>query len=193
MEEVMLDVVEGTRFLGPEFLVWLWFRGEMYGTEIEVEGHGAVEVWLDAQLVFESQLDSTERMTLRGASPSGSPESLTAMRQGKLPVRARVALNHGKLSYTFGFDAQRFAISNLKIPAVVEEGEEVFYERMMLVEQLDQLLGALYVEFLMLRISPEWDATLVPAIQRWVSGEEALSEADYKRAARRARQAATKA
>ncbi|MGE0325006.1 MAG: hypothetical protein AB7K71_21150 [Polyangiaceae bacterium] len=183
---VDLDTVENTRFIGPEFLVWLWFKSELFGSELDVEGFGTIEVWLDTQLVLESQIDSGERTTLKGMAPSGSPEALTAMKQGKMPIRARIQLNHGKLNFSFTFDAVSFAISNLKIPAVVEEGDEVFYERMLLVEQLDQIIGALYTEYLTLRVSPLWEGELAPAMRDWVQGETELTVRAYNGMLKRA-------
>ncbi len=184
---VELDTIENTRFLGPEFLVWMWFKSELFGSEFELDGYGQIELWLDSQLVLESQIDSGERTTLKGVAPSGTPEALTAMKQGKMPVRARLAIGHEKRNYSFSFDAVSFAVSNLKIPAVVEEGEEVFYERMLLIEQLDQLLGALYAEFLAIRISPLWEAELAPAMRDWVQGDTELTVRGYNGLLKRAR------
>lgn len=174
-----LETVEGTRFLGCEFLVWMWYKSDLFGSEFELSGFGSIELWLDAQLVLESQIDSGERVTLKGMAPSNTPEALTALRQGKLPVKARISLNYGKHNYSFGFDAPNFSVSNLKIPAVVEEGDEAFFERMLLVEEFDQLLGALYEEFLSLRMTELWEGGLLKAIRDWVHEESTLTTQGY--------------
>lgn len=64
-----------------------------------------------------------------------------------------------------------------------EEDEETpFYERMTLTKELEGLLETLYRDFLHLRLSPRWDALVVPTAKRWASGKPV--DADAYRAER---------
>ncbi|GAB4215397.1 MAG: hypothetical protein OHK0013_40950 [Sandaracinaceae bacterium] len=54
-----------------------------------------------------------------------------------------------------------------------DAGEEAaFHERMMMTRELEDLLAALYRDFLALRLGPRWDAVIVPTMRRWAAGEE---------------------
>lgn len=191
----LLDRIEGTRFLGSEFIVWLWFKSELFEGEFDVPGFGKVELWLDTLLSFESPLDKAEKTTLRGIAPSTTPEAREAIKQGKLPTRARISARLGPQDYALVLAAPTLAISSATIPALIDDdGDERFYERMQLLEELDRLLAALYEEFIQLRLGPLWESELVPAIRDWAKGREHLTAPAYrgllKRAAKGARRTA---
>ena len=64
-----------------------------------------------------------------------------------------------------------------------EEDEETpFYERMTLTKEFEGLLETLYRDFLHLRLSPRWDALVVPTAKRWAAGKDV--DADAYRAER---------
>ncbi len=175
-------LIEGRRFLGREFLVFLWFDSELFEGRLEVPGMGVAELMLENQITL---VQEKEESRLKGAMPAGSPEAREALRQGKLPTAARMRVTLGELSFAFVFSADTLSISAVKIPQVVkQESDEQFYERMYLVEELEAMLAALYAEFLALRLSPVWTTQLVPAIRAWVHDEPTI-DADVYRALRR--------
>jgi len=79
---VELDTIENTRFLGPEFLVWMWFKSELFGSELELDGYGQIELWLDSQLVLESQIDSRGEATGDFAGGGGGGAAAHRVRSG---------------------------------------------------------------------------------------------------------------
>lgn len=165
----LVDLIEKRRFVGREFLVWLWFESELFEGRFEVEGFGACEVWLEGQITL---VQEKEQSRLKGAIPSAAPEAHEALRQGKLPTQARMRVTRGELDFAFLFNTDALSLSGVKIPAQVkEEADEQFYERMYLVEELEALFGALYGDFIALRLSTAWDSDVVPAIRAWVRGE----------------------
>ncbi len=178
-----LDRVEGSRLLGSEFLVWLWWTSEAHADDgIELPEHGLVRVWLEGSLTLEEKRLELEQSKLRGAAPSTTPEARMALAQAKRPVRAQVGLAIGSLEFSFVFDADAFATSAVKLPEELKDGsEEAFLERMRLVEQLEAVFDALYREFLRVRLEPRWDAALGEAIRAWVRTGDAPSADDYAR------------
>lgn len=162
----LADLIEKRRYVGREFLVWLWFESEIMEGRFEVEGFGPCEIWLEGQIAL---TQDKEQSRLKGAAPSATPEAHEALRQGKLPAQARVRVNRGELEYAFLFNAETLGLSAVKIPKVMtEEGDEQFYERMYLIEDLESLLGSLYGKFVALRLSTAWDANVLPAIRAWI-------------------------
>ncbi|MEO1271034.1 MAG: hypothetical protein AAFX99_23335, partial [Myxococcota bacterium] len=124
-------------------------------------------------LTLEAVVVETEQSKLKGASPSVSPEAREALRQGKLPTQARLRIVQDQQEYAFVFKAPDFMLSGVRIPALLsEEEDEKFYERMYLIEELEAIIHDLYGEFLALRLSPVWTATLVPWLRNWVMSEE---------------------
>jgi hypothetical protein len=187
----LLQRIESTRFLGSEFLLWLWLRAELVDHPIDLGELGSFEVWLDNHLTLQSDIDPNERVTVRGAAPSGSPEAREAVRAQKFPVRARIALRNEDRDFACVLVAQRLAVASGAIPAVLsKDSDDAFVERMSLVDQLSSSLDKLYAVFLSERLSDTWRLGWEPAIVSWADGDaipvEILARlATGKRAARR--------
>jgi hypothetical protein len=176
---VLADLIEKRRFVGREFLVWLWFESEMFDGLLAVEGFGRCEVRLEGQITL---VCDKEQSRLKGAAPSGEPEAHEALRQGKLPTQARVRVAAGELEFAFVFTADTLGLSAIKIPSVVkDEADEQFYERMYLVEELEALFAALYAKFVAVRLSTTWGEHVLPAIQAWVRGEPMMHPDVYRK------------
>jgi hypothetical protein len=170
--EDALERVESTRFLGPEFLLWLWLRAEIVNLPIPLGELGDFDVWLDNQITLQSDIDPNERVTVRGAAPSGSPEAREAVRAQKFPVRARIALRNDERDFACVLVAQRFAIASGAIPAVLtKDTDDAFVERMNLVERLSLSLDRLYAAFLRDRLSDTWKVGWEPAIVSWADDD----------------------
>lgn len=176
----LVERVETTRFVGSEFLVWLWFKTELFESELQLEGR-SVSVWLDSQLLMKSASDATERIQFNGVAPSSTAEAKLALRLGKLPARARVCLRVDPEDFSCVFDAETFSFGSVKLPATISEpGDEQFRERVAMLERFDQLWTALYQEFLRLRLLPTWDREFVPAVKAWAAGSPKLTPAGYR-------------
>ncbi|MBH25742.1 MAG: hypothetical protein CMH57_15150 [Myxococcales bacterium] len=168
----LIDLIQTRRFLGNEFLTWLWYKSEVFEGRFNIGKRGACEVWFDDSLTLEAVIVETERSKLKGASPSVSPEAREALRQGKLPTQARLRVVQDQQEYGFVFKAPEFALSSVRIPALLsDEEDEKFYERMYLIEEIESIIHDLYGEFLALRLSPTWDSTIVPWLRAWVMSE----------------------
>jgi hypothetical protein len=123
-------------------------------------------------------LDRTERVAVRGAQPSGSPEAREAVRNMKLPVAARLVLRLGDQDFAFDFNAPRFLIGGGAVPAVLkEEGDDAFLDRTELIERLTGLLDALFAAFLRERLSPGWAKGWEPAVVAWMEDESVPASA----------------
>jgi hypothetical protein len=167
----LIERIETTRFLGAEFLVWLWFCSETFDGKFEVEGE-ELEVWLDSPLSLESQLEPGERIALRGLHPSGSAEAKEALRQNKLPSKARLIVRSAAHEYSLTLDAATLGVSSAQVPAVLSRDEhEGFLERMELLEGLGRKMDALFVRFVRVRLSPQWTSRWTVAMGSWVAGE----------------------
>ncbi len=175
----LIDLIESRAFLGSEFLMWLWFKAECFDGLFDLPEHGRVEVVFDDQLTLEAYLAETERNMFRGGSPAYSPEAKTALREGKRVQAAKLRVLKEGREWTFKIKAETMGLTSVKIPALLsKEEEEQFYERMYLVEELEEILDVLYKEFLGIRLTTAWSGVMLPAIQSWVHTDELLNP-DY--------------
>jgi hypothetical protein len=165
----LIDRIENSRFLGREFLVWLWYESEAREGVLPLPSGESCELWLEEQLTLVLGGLEKAESKLRSQTPSATSEAKEALRCGKLPTRAKVRVDRGPQSWSFLFDADTMGLSSVQIPALItEDTEERFYERMQLVEDLEAVLGGLYEQFLKARTSKAWNSKIVPAMRAWV-------------------------
>ena len=201
----LLDLIETKRFLGAEFLMWLWYKSECYDSLLETSAHGTLELWFDDKLTLEASLAETERNDFKGGAPAHSAEAKTALRHGKRVSKAKLGIIKEGREWSLSIKAESLDVSGVKIPALLSrEEEEQFYERMYLLEELEAILEHLYAEFLTIRLDAVWHDTVVGAMRAWVRSDEPCTMEHYPSAAieaavgealralgERARQAAT--
>lgn len=174
------ELIDSRRFLGPEFLMWLWYKTECFDGLLEIQKHGQVEVIFDDRLTLESYLAETERNMFRGGAPAHSREAKIALREGKRPTRARLRFVKEGREWKFKFKAEDFAISTLKIPALMtDRDDEKFFERMSLVDEVEELIERLYTEFVVIRSSNGWEQEMLPALRDWIYADDPVGRDHY--------------
>lgn len=178
----LIDRIETTRFLGGEFLLWLWFCRDVTGGEIHVKGKGVLIVSLETQIGLADPIAEHERVAIRGVDPFGSAEAAEALATGKLPRKVGLRIEHEQTEWAVTLDSKTLALSGVKLPAIASQGEEeIFYERMRRLEEIHELVQALYVHFLGVRLAPAWKAEVAPALKRWIVEGELLDEKAFDR------------
>lgn len=173
IERSLVDRIEACRFLGGEFLIWLWYESERREGHFDIADHGEVSFWLEEQLTLRAEGTAgavASVSALSGALPSATPEAKEALRQGKRPTKAKARLERGPQSWSFVLNTAPLRLSAVKVPEVIKDGtEEQLFERLQLAEELEAMIDALYREFLEARVDARWDAEVAPALVRWVA------------------------
>lgn len=182
----LIDLIESHRFMGTEFLMWLWTRSDIFEGRFMI-GERACEVWFDDKITLEAVMVETEQSVLKGASPTFTPEAREALRQGKLPTQARLRIIHDGKEFQFTLKGGELAMTGIKLPALMTRSDdEKFYERMYLLELLEEILEDLYGEFLGLRLSTEVWPKMLTVIREWVQSETLISTDAYRALSARA-------
>jgi hypothetical protein len=103
-----------------------------------------------------------------------------------LPTRAKLAVYQQEQSYALVIDADTLAFSSMKIPALLRgEGDDPFYERIHLIEEIEKAFESLYREFLERRLGPAWDRIVVPAMREWMYDIDGLALERYRNVRKR--------
>lgn len=203
----LVDRIEKRRFVGREFLLWLWFESELFDGTLATAKHGPFGLWLERRLALTSGKESTK---ITAPLPGLGREAKEALLRGQLPKSAGIRIAWKGDENCFVLDAEALSVAGLKLHNVLEQEEEeegpsleelkammqerprkgrkgkreaddesyeVFYERMRLTEEFEALLAALYRDFLTLRLGPAFAEHVAPALRRWVRGAELDAEA----------------
>ncbi|MCB9735692.1 MAG: hypothetical protein H6745_24155 [Deltaproteobacteria bacterium] len=164
----LVNRINYTRFLGREFLTWLWYRAEQ-NEGIFPMPDGPIEVWFDQKLTLETQGDLKEQNVIKAESPTEADEARAALLTGKLVTEARLRVIKDQKQWTVNVKGDTLAFSGVKIPALLSrDDEEQLYERFYLLEEVEDDLKALYADFIKLRIDDDGWRSEIKAIREWV-------------------------
>ncbi len=109
------EMLERGRFLGEEFILWLWMRGLTQGGESgDPEDRSACFVDDSVQLVNER--GDVKELALRKGNPAESREAFEALSRGMRPSRAKLRLLAGDLEWTFTLHAESLLAAGMKLP-----------------------------------------------------------------------------
>ena len=166
----IINRINSTRYLGREFLTWLWYRSSLQDGIFEMTD-GPLEVWFDAKLTLEAQGDVKESNIIKAENPTETQEAHAALLNGKLVSYARLRLVSGQKQWTLSVKGDSLAISGVKIPALLSrEDDDQLYERFMLIEEAEDTVHALFQQFMELRMDDDAWRPEVQAIRGWVHG-----------------------
>jgi len=159
------------RFLGYEFLTWLWFHSETAEGKIRLEDGREAEVHLGDRMSLSLPDDGNERVICTTRA-SDLHEARTALQHGKLVEEAQLFIKTGENEYFLRLDTNLWAVRGLRTPKQMkgqaeEDLDGPFLEKMYFLEEVFACLDALYGRFLSLRLSPEWDSKTRPLLKKW--------------------------
>jgi hypothetical protein len=117
----LADRVLKRRFVGREFLLWLWFESEIFEGTLRTEAHGSFGFWIERQIVLTAGKEGTR---IKGSQPAAGREAKESLQRGKLPESAGFHLVVGSAETSFTLKGEQLAIAGLKLPTVLGRGEE---------------------------------------------------------------------
>lgn len=209
----LADRIELRRFVGRELLLWIWMESELFDATLSTSDHGSFGLWLEGRLVLDEGKESTtikgttpglhreaKESLLRGKTPEraglhlsfGDHDCTLTLRGETLafaalapPVKEKEPPSAMAVLGDAPVPRKRKKSADGGDKAEGGAFHEALYERMHFAREVEGLVTALYRDFLRLRLSPAWDKDVVPALERWVAGEDVDVER-YRRARDRA-------
>lgn len=175
----LVDLIAEKRFLGQEFLTWLWWKSEQRGGTIELPDKGDIAVIFEKHMLLEvGEGESSEKIICSGLQAE-LQEARTGLQMGKKLEQARLQIVRGDFEYNFTLAAAMMEFRSVKLPRTAEtEGNEsspeeiegMVLERIYLFEELLQLIDGLFKMFIDVRTGNGWRDELVK-IRSWVNKE----------------------
>ncbi|MGE4560832.1 MAG: hypothetical protein AB7E77_11575 [Desulfobulbus sp.] len=172
----LVDLIQEKRFLGQEFLAWLWFKSEERGGSVDVPGRGDVLVVFEKHMLLEyGEGDASEKVICRGLQTE-LREARAGLGLAKKPEQARLRLAYGDYEFGVTLTAAIFEFRNIRLPKTVDSSDEgkdaesqegQVLERIALFEQLIHLVEDLFRMFINIRASHLWNEELVK-IRAWI-------------------------
>ena len=172
----MLDVsvaYNRYKFLGNEFLTWLWFIMDADQTSIVKTNKDMVSLEMDNRIVLENSLDNrVENIRIKG-DDAGLEEAKLSLQKGGVVTELNFSLKTGDHEWKFNIKGESLNISSLKSPETgklqkKEDIEGAVLEKIYLYEKVVLLVENLYKQFIRIRISSKWENKTIPLIKKWI-------------------------
>jgi hypothetical protein len=173
----LVDLIAEKRFLGQEFLTWLWWKSEERGGSIELAGDGDITVVFLKNIVLESGGGESSGKNFCTGLKAVHQEARTGLKMGKKLEQARILIGHGNYEYSLTLSGALMEFKNVRLPKTEasegdkgdnpEEVEGMILERVYLLEEIIRLVNELFKMFLVIRVSSAWSEELFK-MKDWV-------------------------
>jgi hypothetical protein len=172
----MLDVsvsYNRYKFLGHEFLTWLWFMVEKDPKRLSETADKLEGLQIGNRVKLENNRNrELETITIKG-DEAGLEEGLLALQKGAVVTELNLACKINSHTWQFTIKGESFHIANLKTPATgpLEEKtdfEGKILEKTYLYGEAIQLIETLFENFLNTRLSSDWKQSVIPHIRDWI-------------------------
>lgn len=169
-----LELIEQGRFLGEEFMLWLWMQGLQNGGLSGLEGDTSA-CFLDDSVLLVSERGDVKNLSMTKGNPAESQEAFEALNRGMRPCKAKARLLSGDMEWVFNLDASMLDMGGLKLPpSQAKDPLGRVSDRLFLLEEGASHLERRFQTFLTLRTQdPEG---LRDSLRAWI--EQGLAAPD---------------
>ena len=172
----LVDLIQEKRFLGQEFLAWLWYKSEERGGTVELPGTGDILVVFEKHMLLEyGEGADSEKLICRGLQTE-LKEARAGLALGKKPEQARIRLGRGDFEFSVTLTAATMEFRSVRLPKTAGAGDGddpdsldgQILERIGLFEEVINMVNELFRVFINIRGSSQWSEELVK-IRSWVN------------------------
>jgi hypothetical protein len=172
----MLDVAVAYnrfKFLGDEFLTWLWFVIEQDPSIFKDLNPDLTSFKIGHRIVLEKRRkESVERITIKGEN-AHFEEGMLALKKGALVAELNLVCRTTEEKWQFTLKGESLNLSGFKTPKIAppespDDLEDAVLEKVFLYDKILQFLEKLYKHFIKLRTSDNWQNRIVPLIKKWM-------------------------
>jgi hypothetical protein len=161
------------KFLGDEFLTWLWFSMEKDHDRLTAPDNEPFSIEIGNRIVLENRInEAVESITIKG-DDAGLEEGILSLKKGALVTELNLIYKVGNQEWKFNIKGESLSFSGLKHPdiGVVESGDQVeglVIEKLFLYEKVSKIIDHLFKMFIDIRLKNEWQTDFIPSIKAWV-------------------------
>ncbi len=181
----MLDIAVAYnrfKFLGHEFLTWLFFaidtNEKLFFQKIDDD----INVDIGNRIVLENRKDVEKETILINGETAGLEEAFVALSKGALITEINMIIKFENNKLQLNIKGESLSLGSLKLSdtgtlETSQDLEGIVLEKIYLYERLFDLLDKAYQCFLDLRISNDWKKYSNQNFQKWIAGKISLIQA----------------
>lgn len=176
----MLDIATAYnryKFIGHEFLTWLWYLIETDGHRLGQADPPAIVLALGKRIVLENPRENhAEKVTIKGAY-ANFEAGILPLRQGSLVTELSLEAKAAEMTWEFNLKGESLSVSAMKMSTTgpiesLDDVEGALLEKVYLLEKILQFIDKLFERFIKVRVSNDWENKTVPKIRQWIINNE---------------------
>ena len=171
----MLDIAVAYnrfKFLGEEFLTWLWFVIDQDPKIIRKADPDLTSLEIGNRIVLEKRhKKAVERITIKGEN-AGLEEAMLALQKGALVTELNLVYRSAEQKWQFTLKGESLNLSSMKTPKIAvqkssDDMEGLILEKIFLYDKILQFIEKLYKTFIKYRRSNHWQKRDSALIKKW--------------------------
>lgn len=156
------------RWLGREFLTWIWFKTETDGGTFDLPS-SPIDIVIEDNLVMVSHDDESQSSSIKGGCPTLRPEAASALAGLMAARRAKITAARDEKTWTFTLDAETLDIKSAKLPKTeADDAYEQMAERLGFAEELSDAIAELFAHFVEVRLALDWETGEAQRMREWI-------------------------
>ncbi|OFZ67865.1 MAG: hypothetical protein A2328_05010 [Bdellovibrionales bacterium RIFOXYB2_FULL_36_6] len=174
----MLDIATAYnkyKFLGNDFLTWIWFSIETQKDfSALLASKDVISFEIGNSIVLENKLGdkSKEKITIKG-DEAGLEEGTTALKKGAWVTQINLICKINEDEYKFTIKGESYNITGLKTPKtdLSKTGDEIeglILEKAFFCFRIFEVIDTLFLKYIEQRISDDWNHKGLQEIKNWV-------------------------
>jgi len=162
------------RFLGDEFLTWLWHLIETDSKFFNTVDPDCSSLQIGNRMVLENRKGkSVEKITITG-DDAGLEEGKLALQKGALVAELALIYSTGEHQWQFTIKGESLNVSGLKtpgppLPQSHEEMEEFLLDKSQRIFSILNFIEIIFKSFIKARISNRWSSKTALSIKKWIN------------------------
>ena len=181
--DAVLEQITANTWLGCDFLLWILFKTVSGQSTFPVscsDGPASstetFTAFLDSRFILSGLgNEGVQKIAVSGCQDNFK-EVCSALQQGKKITEATIWFEKSEYQWKLTLKAETFHFGSFKCPSVrLEKSDDednenlsIFYERLHVLSEGQQLFNSLFTEFLKLRLSNQWKDQIVQ-ITKWIN------------------------
>jgi hypothetical protein len=164
------------KFLGNEFLTWLWFMVDEDKKKLLDSHQDLADLTIGNRVVLRNTTHNRDEVVTIKGDGAGLEEGQTALKKGAVVTEINLVAKIGENEWRFNIKGESLNLSSVKTPETVrietaEDVEGAVFEKIYLYDQAVKLLNSLYQQFVKLRVSPDWEKSALRKMKKWMQQE----------------------
>lgn len=165
------------KFLGHEFLTWLWYLIETDGHRLGQTDPPAIVLALGKRIVLENPRENhAEKITIKG-DYANFEAGILPLRQGSLVTELALEAKSAEMTWEFNLKGESLSVSAMKMSSTgpmesLDDVEGALLEKIYLLETILQFIDTLFERFVKIRVTNDWNEQIVPQIREWIIKNE---------------------